>query len=1348
MRTADANLERFGAELAAAIDHGGQMGKQFAGYDWAGHALGEPSTWPPQWRTAVATALTSKFPIVVWLGPQLHLVYNDAYIPMLGEKHPAALGETGEAVWWDIWPIVGPMLAGVMDTGEATWSADLMLALVADGRPWERYFTFGYSPIMGQTGEPCGVFCAVTETTERVLSDRRMRLLSDMDGQLLPTRTAQQVVDAASRVCDGNHPDVPFLAVYTGTDANTDTDTGEVGGARLAGATEWVRDLLPPAAHTMMPEHGLPPGAVHELDVGHGPRSPRAHASTALLIRLPGQNTEDYLLLGLNPHRPLDSQYREFCRLLSDQIAAALTAARSFEGEHERANALAQLDAAKTVFLTNTSHEFRTPLTLVLGPLEDTLATETDPERRETLETALRNAARLERLVDSLLQFARTEAGRARPQPVALDLGALTAQITSSFTELCARAGLELAIDCARTPAEVDPDMWETIVLNLLSNAVKFTPSGRISVRTRVRPDGGVEVTVADTGVGIAPHDRKHLFERFYRADNSRTRSVEGSGIGLSLVRSLVELHGGTIGVDGALDEGTSIHIELPAAADQDLAIPSDPVPVLPARRTDAFLAEAMSWIDVAPGRRPRDAGERRELRDRPTVLIADDNADMRRHLERICAAHWNVETVGDGRAALARVRAHRPDVLVTDVMMPGLDGLGLVAAIRDDPKLRNLPVIILSARAGMEEAGTGLAAGADDYLPKPYRSADLVNRIAARLHAAGRERDRHRRQQAQTRRAALLGDFSAAVSAAASARDILTALLASPAALGATTACLGILDTQRVGLRLTYAGARGADSGSTDSGGTDSGGTDSGGTDSGSTDSAGEDTVALSRGGLLARVARTGESIVVEDTESDSRFPITLEGSDSGPDRDSGSDGDRDRDPDSDPGLLRARATILHPVRDTRGIVVGVLALSWPDPRTFTVEDRDLVLAAVAAIGRALERTDIAEREHLIAIGMQEHHLDLDRRSAAAVLAARYEPAAELMHVGGDWYLAAAPPRGDQVAVSVGDAVGHGLASATVMSRLRSAATAATLTDPDPRQVLHQLDSYAASMPDAICTTVSYALLDGRTGALDYACAGHPYPLLVTEDGTTRYLTDGRRPPLAVGATGPVRPGRDHLPSGAMLLLYTDGLIERRGEDLGAGFDRLAEAAAAAARLPAEQACGYLLRALAPSDGFHDDVALLALRPVGTTSTSLVATHPADPDTLPGLRDRTRSWLETQELDPATARNILVCAGEALASAVEHGAYAKPRQHISLEMFADADLIRTTVTEPGHWTSQTQPGQDVPAASLTLIRGLSDHARIDRGPRGTCYTMHHCRTPVTEPQAPTTTASPPRKSG
>jgi signal transduction histidine kinase/CheY-like chemotaxis protein/anti-sigma regulatory factor (Ser/Thr protein kinase) len=1169
-----------------------------------------------------------------------------------------------------------------------------MLALVTDGRPWERYFTFGYSAIMGENGEPCGVFCAVTETTERVLSERRMRLLSVTDGTLLGTRTVQQVVDAAQAVGDGNHPDVPFLAVYT--------DTGEGGGARLAGAAGEVPGPLPVTAHPLLPADGLPAGAVHELDLARslpsvaqptaGSGQSAAHVPNALLSRL-SEHGDDFLLLGLNPHRRLDGRYREFCGLLSEQIAAALAAARFFEGEHERANALAQLDAAKTAFLTNASHEFRTPLTLVLGPLEDAVATETAPERREALETALRNASRLERLVDSLLQFARTEAGRAQPRPVAVDLGALTAQIASSFTELCARAGLELVIDCAPVRAEVDPEMWETIVLNLLSNAVKFTPAGRVSVRTGTRRDGGVdviEVTVADTGVGIAPHDRQRVFERFYRADNVSTRSVEGSGIGLSLVRSLVELHGGTVGLDSAVEEGTSVHIELSVAGGQATVTPPDPAPVLPARRTKAFLAEVSGWIGAAPDLAPvAPPASRRARPSRPTVLVADDNADMRRHLERICAEHWNVETVGDGRAALAAIRARRPDVLITDVMMPGLDGLGLIAAIRADSKLRNLPVIVLSARAGMEEAGAGLAAGADDYLPKPFRTGDLVNRIAARLHAADRE-------QAETRRAALLGELAAAVSAAASTRDILTALLASPAALGATAAGLGVLDAHRTRLRVTNTGPILSE------------------------DADGDDTVDVRGSDPLARAAHTGESLIAEDTDLDPRFAAAVE----------------------DTGQPAVRAVIMHPVRDTHGTVAGVLALSWPHPRTFTAEQRELALAAADVIGRALERTDVAEREHLIAIGLQEHHLDLDRRTDAAVLAARYQPAAELMHVGGDWYLSAATPDGHRVAVSVGDAVGHGLTSATVMSRLRSAATAATLTDPGPGHVLHQLDRYAASMPGATCTTVSYALLDARTGVLDYACAGHPYPLVVTEDGATRYLTDGRRPPLGI-RSGVLEPGHDRLPPGSMLLLYTDGLVERREEDLETGFDRLAAAAAAAAGLPAEEACGHLLATLVPPEGYQDDVAILALRPVGTTPTSLVASYPAGLGALPRLREDVRAWLRPHHLDPVIAHDILLCTSEALASAVTQGAKADRKRHIGLEMFADSDLIRTTVSDPGHWSgddtepdADSEPSGGTATNGLTLIRGLSEHTHIDRGPRGTLFTMEHSRTSAAAPQS------------
>ena len=223
----------------------------------------------------------------------------------------------------------------------------------------------------------------------------------------------------------------------------------------------------------------------------------------------------------------------------------------------------------KSAFLTNVSHEFRTPLTLLLGPLDDALSDAgPDTVLADRLTTARRNAQRLLRMVDSLLDFSRIEAGRATVQPVCTDVGALTAHIASSFTELCARAGLEFTLDCDPALADVDPGMWETIVLNLLSNAVKYTLRGSISVEVRAE-SANCRITVRDTGVGIAAKDLDRLFERFYRVEDARGRSVEGSGIGLSLVRGLVELQRGTVEIDSEPDRGTAVTIRVPRSVDR-----------------------------------------------------------------------------------------------------------------------------------------------------------------------------------------------------------------------------------------------------------------------------------------------------------------------------------------------------------------------------------------------------------------------------------------------------------------------------------------------------------------------------------------------------------------------------------------------------------------------------------------------------------------------------------------------------------------------------------------------------------------------------------------------------------
>ncbi len=1297
------------------------MGAQFAGFDWSAHPLGPPAAWPPEWRSAVAVALTSRFPIVLWLGPQLHLVYNDSYIPPLDRKHPDALGAPGREVWAEIWDPIGPMLAGVMATGRATWSDDLMLALVTDGVPRERYFTFTYSPIIAQEGTVSGIFCAVTETTQRVLGERRLRLLTSVAAELFHTRTVTQAVDAVVRVCDGTHPDLPFIAVYMGGDDKQ---------ATLAGASASVHDRLPQSLDAWLPEDAvLDAGQPLILDVRDRLESSAAElgnrgAHQALLLPMAvAQTGAGYgaLLVGLNPDRPLDAQYRGFCRLLADQISAAFSSAGSFELERQRADALAQLDHAKTVFLTNVSHEFRTPLTLLLGPLEDAIRAERDPGQRERLETARRNAARLLRLVNSLLEFARAEAGRADPKPVRTDLGALTKQIAASFAELCQRAGIELALDCAPAPADVDPQMWETIVLNLLSNAVKFTFSGSITVRVACPDDETVEVTVTDTGTGIPAEDLEHLFERFYQARNSRARSMEGSGIGLSLVRSLVDLHGGSISLDSVVGRGTSVRVRLPSAQRLPEPAAQQPVPgpepesksqsqstseapersdALAAVRAlspggTAYLAEAMQWLESAaqlaePAELARadstaPAHDREERR--PLVLIVDDNADMRRHLERVCSARWDVALAGDGESALRAMRKRRPDVVVTDVMMPTLDGLGLVAAIRADPQLATLPVVMLSARAGVEAAGAGLAAGADDYLPKPFSSADLLNRIAARLDADARERDRRTREQAEARRATALAEFAAALSAAASVTQVVEALRASPAGLDASVAALGVLEPDTGAITITYDGEMPAELQER------------------------YRVISADSPIPLAMVIRSAQPMIIPDTrELGTLFTDVVH--------------------DIEPV---ARAALIYPLRDRVGSVIAALSLAWSRPRVFAPREVELFEQAVLGAGQALERIHIAEREHRIAMGFQEHQLELDRRARAGVLGAVYQPAAEMMRVGGDWYLAAPLFEEHRLAVSVGDAVGHGLPAATVMSRLRSAAAAATLTEPAPGFVLDLLERYAATVPGAECTTVAYAVLDTEAGVLEYACAGHPYPLLVTQSGAAHYLKDGRRPPLTVGREDDSRPpGREPLPPGSLLLLYTDGLIERPGESLDEGFDRLLTAAARLSHQPVDAVCTRLLEAMVPPGGYRDDVALLALRPVGVTPTSFVAAQPADPEAVPELRARLRTWLDDLNLPGTLGHDVLLTVCEAVTNAIEHGTRSDPQQCVSVEVFADPESVSASVSDSGQWAADA-PGdrRTTGGAGLTLIYGLSDSVEIARGARGTRVTMHHRRGPA-----------------
>jgi signal transduction histidine kinase len=475
-----------------------------------------------------------------------------------------------------------------------------------------------------------------------------------------------------------------------------------------------------------------------------------AASITALVLPILGTTRDvlvGLLVVGVSPHRTLDAAYRSFFDLVERHIATAIADARAYHRERQRAAALAELDRAKTTFFGNVSHEFRTPLTLILGQLEELKSVAVasfGADGKARLEAVNRNALRLLKLVNTLLDFSRIEAGRmqARYQPT--DLTRVTTELVGVFRSAIEKAGLELIVRCDRLsgPVYVDRDMWEKVVLNLLSNALKFTFDGEIEVRLRDTGQG-VELTVRDTGVGITPADQSRIFDRFHRVEGVRARTHEGSGIGLALVQELVQMHGGQLEVDSRLGVGTSFTIALRYGASHlpEHHVDSIGAEARDASRAEAFVTEAMRWLPTPGAQEP--AITRPASRTRPAILVADDNADMRDYLVAILEEVGDVCGVGNGEEALRELRAQRFDLLLTDMMMPIVDGAALLAQVRTDRQLRDLPVIIVSARAGEESRIEALRAGADDYLVKPFSPREVVARVEAnmnlaRLRAAG----------------------------------------------------------------------------------------------------------------------------------------------------------------------------------------------------------------------------------------------------------------------------------------------------------------------------------------------------------------------------------------------------------------------------------------------------------------------------------------------------------------------------------------------------------------------------------------------------------------------------------
>ena len=716
------------------------MGALIRAKAWADTPLGSIDSWPQSLRSAVSILLPSKAQIVLFWGPELVAIYNDAYRPALGSKHPGALGKPARECWSEVWDVLEPLFGNVVKTGEAFWAKDHLFGLERHGYVEETYFDVSYDPVRDETGHVGGIFCIVSETTGRIIGERRLGVLRDLGRIAHGAATAGDVFRNAVAVLEQDRKDLPFLCLY-GWDEGERAARLEASAGLGVGAPD-----VPARVDAANRSASWPLGGDAEMVVVEAavrvasadapwPESPKQAAVIKVAAR--GRAPYGYLVAGISPRRPFDEDYADFLRLVGANIANAVASVNDLEAERARARALAELDRAKTIFFSNVSHEFRTPLTLMLGPLEDFLARSEGDKTQdlELLRVAQRNGLRLQKLVNTLLDYARIEAGRMQASYQPTDLAALTADLASNFRSACERAGLALEVDCPalEAPAYVDREMWEKIVLNLLSNAFKFTLQGAISLSLR---DAGanLELRVRDTGVGIPPEALPQMFERFHRVEDSRGRSHEGSGIGLALVNELVKLHGGAINVQSRPGEGSTFVVTIPKG-NAHLPVGHVKAPrgsnISTAARADAYVAEALSWLPdelSAPSARPRHTQR---------ILLADDNADLRNYVQRLLGEHYEVEAVADGEAAMAAARVRQPHLVISDVMMPRLDGFGLIREFRADPVLRAIPVILLSARAGEEARLEGLGKGADDYLVKPFSSRELLVRVATLLSLA-----------------------------------------------------------------------------------------------------------------------------------------------------------------------------------------------------------------------------------------------------------------------------------------------------------------------------------------------------------------------------------------------------------------------------------------------------------------------------------------------------------------------------------------------------------------------------------------------------------------------------------
>ncbi|KAK8845645.1 hypothetical protein IAR55_006361 [Kwoniella newhampshirensis] len=768
--------------------------------DWTKTSLGPRVNWSPVIETMIEVILRSPTQDALWLGEDFLMLYNDNYAQIVDHPLMWARSARAKEAWGPVWEGVTELIERCLSLGEPCYREnDLLLYRRGLKGHWvEKYHTWSFIPLFDAEGKPLGLFNPTRDTTEAVVARRRQETMRDLSEQLLTARTSKEYYNGIIEVLEQNPKDVPFLMCYSvqevaqsntvkltlesslgvppdhpaaprhidialsneqPTRSSFSTKTGPFSSPTLSaistlssggGRVRYSFDQQSwPIAKSISSRQAVVVDDCTRLIKGFPLRQWEALPESAIVIPISSEASADtpqaVFILGLNIASPLDTVYEDWIHVLRAHLISSLGSVRAAEAAHERQMERDRMETAKTAWFQGAAHDLRSPLTLVAGPLDDVLRTQLRPDQRSMLSLAQRNLARVQRLVNSLLDFSRIEAGKMSGRFVPLDLGRFVGDLAALFQPAVNRKRIAYRIEIE--PHEglvfVDPTLLETVVTNLISNALKYTERGAISVALSYY-ETFADIAITDSGIGIPTAELSAVTDRFHRATTALSRGTEGTGIGLALAKEIVRLHGGDLLIISQTAEesggphGSTFTARIPLV-ERDVS--TDQL-----TRNDfglygkAVVDEAMHWFqpsdyesesvgsELNGSTSSRSEGFLFERSD--VLLLVDDNNDMRNYVKSIFKPYCQVIEAVNGQQALELARKTPPDLILSDLMMPKMNGQELLAAIRQDPITRFVPMVLLSAATDDELRLAAFVEGVEDFMLKPFKPKELLARV------------------------------------------------------------------------------------------------------------------------------------------------------------------------------------------------------------------------------------------------------------------------------------------------------------------------------------------------------------------------------------------------------------------------------------------------------------------------------------------------------------------------------------------------------------------------------------------------------------------------------------------